>query len=153
MESFGQAFQKKAIVMGMGRKSGITSTIITPENTVARSEQYKQSVEFLDSAAEHFDEAIGQLDENIIGFIKKQEKQYLDAIMFYLKRKEQEFKDVLIKLEKKYDEQDAKDIIIQKMRYLIKQLESDGMDAIRRIKQHDQDYRTMRVKVAEIQDD
>ena len=79
-------------------------------------------------------EALESMDQGILDRIRENETEYHQAVMKYLKDKEEELRTVLRRLDQKNNQFDGKDLLIGKLHALVNKIESDGQALLGRIR-------------------
>ena len=79
-------------------------------------------------------EALESMDQGILDRIQENETEYHQAVMKYLKDKEEELRTVLRRLDQKNNQFDGKDLLIGKLHALVNKIESDGQALLGRIR-------------------
>ena len=74
------------------------------------------------------------MDQGILDRIRENETEYHQAVMKYLKDKEEELRTVLRRLDQKNNQFDGKDLLIGKLHALVNKIESDGQALLGRIR-------------------
>lgn len=105
---------------------------------------YKNGIALVKESQEQLDNALETMDGKIIGCIRDNEETYHNAVMKYLKDKEQELKNVLYRLDAKNNQNDSKDLLIGKLHALVSKIESDGQTLLDKLRQNEDETRLMK---------
>ena len=100
-----------------------------------------------------FDSSMGELTGTIELAVRKQENFYVEGFTQFLRRKEVELRDVLIKLEERYRQSDSKDIIISQLRSIVLKLEQDFLKFMEKERKMKENTRRLLEMLSDIQHD
>ena len=96
---------------------------------------FTKSTQLVKDSRQDLENALDQMDAQIVSRIKQNEIEYRKTVQKYLKDKEVALKRVLEKLSQRNDVPDVKDKLISKLNQLISKLESDGQVVLKKVRE------------------